>query len=189
MKKLLFIMLAILLAGPVWSQSAGESASPEDAAPMMGPPPELQEMAGLVGTWDVAMQFRWTPDDTVWAESNGTCEFSFTADGAALMMTYETVVQKMPYVGVSLQCFDRETGQWQSVWTDNMGARLSFYTGGKTDDKLVMTGEEMFQGVKSLGRLTTYNFIENSFDWQMESSYDGGDTFAVMGKAHYTKRQ
>jgi len=190
MKKVLSFILLLLLAVPVVSQTAEDTAPPaENEPPPMGPPPEIQELAGLVGTWEVAMKFRWDPADTVWEESQGTCVYSYTAGGAALMMDFESAMEGMPFVGISLQCFDRETDMWQSVWTDNMGARLSFYTGKKTDDKFVMTGEELYQGQKSIGRLTTYNLTETSFDWMIESSYDGGETYEVMGTARYTKKQ
>ncbi|MFZ5980391.1 MAG: DUF1579 family protein [Candidatus Zixiibacteriota bacterium] len=189
MKRMLFFLLVVLFAVPVMSQTADETAPPaESEAPPMGPPPEIQELSGLIGTWDVAMKFRWAPTDTIWEESKGTCVFSYAADGAVLMMVFESEMQGTPFVGLSLQCFDRETNKWQSVWTDNMGARISFYTGDKAADKIVMTGEELYQGVKSIGRLTTYNLTETSFDWLMETSYDGGKTYAVMGSARYTKQ-
>jgi len=171
---------------------AGLSAHSEpltgEEMPPMGPPPEMQELTGLIGTWDVVMKSKWDPSDTAWTESKGVYEYKFIAGGAALMMDYKGEMMGMPFLGISVQCFDRETGKWQSIWTDNVGARISLYEGVKEGDRLVMVGEELWQGQKSLGRITTYNLTENNFDWMMESSYDNGETFAVMATARYTKR-
>ena len=94
----------------------------------------------------------------------------------------------MPFTGLTVECFDRETGKWQSVWTDNISARITLYEGVEEAGGLVMVGEEMWQGQKSIGRITTYNLTENSFDWMMESSFDGGKSFIVTATAKYTKR-
>jgi len=188
MKKLMILFLALTLVAAGVSLLAQREQPVEGEMPPMGPPPEMQELTGLVGTWEVVMKSKWDPNDTAWTETKGVCEFKMVAGGAVLMMDYKGEMMGMPFLGVSVQCFDRETGKWQSAWTDNLGARISVYEGVKEGDKLVMVGEELWQGQKSLGRISTYNLTDNSFDWMMESSYDGGETFAVMATAKYTQR-
>ncbi|MBN1211372.1 MAG: DUF1579 family protein [candidate division Zixibacteria bacterium] len=189
MKKILSLFLTLVLFTGATSLTAQDEPPSGEGMPPMGPPPEMQELTGLVGTWDVVMKSKWDPNDTVWTETKGVCEFKFVAGGAALMMDYRGEMMGMPFEGLSIECFDRETGKWQSVWTDNVGARITLYEGVKEGGKVMMVGEEMWQGQKSLGRITTYNLTDNSFDWMMESSLDGGETFAIMATAKYTKRQ
>ena len=189
MKRLLILLLSLALLALGAGLAAQDEPPTEGEMPPMGPPPEMQELNELVGTWDVVMKSKWDPEDTAWTESKGVCEFILIAGGAALMMDYRGEMMGAPFLGVSVQCFDRETGKWQSVWTDNVGARITLYEGYQEGEKMVMTGEELWQGQKSIGRLTTYNHTENSFDWMMESSYDNGQTFVVIATAKYTKRQ
>ena len=189
MKKITILFLALaLVAVGVYLPAQNEQPAEEEMPPM-GPPPEMQEVNGLVGNWDVVMKSKWDPNDTAWTETKGVCEYKLIAGGAALMMDYKGEMMGMPFLGISVQCFDRETGKWQSIWTDNVGARISVYEGVKEGDKLVMIGEELWQGQKALGRLTTYNHTDDSFDWLMESSYDNGETFVVTATARYTRRR
>jgi hypothetical protein len=52
-----------------------------------------------------------------------------------------------------------------------------------------MTGQEMWNGQEMLGRITSYNETPGSFDWKMESSPDGGNTWVTTAVAIYTKKK
>ncbi len=177
-----------LLMSPV-AAIAEEHQKAQEDMPEMGPPQEIKELAFLVGDWDVDMKSKWDPADEDWIETKGTVNYKYVAGGSVIQMTYESQVMDMHFSGFGLQCFDRETGQWQMVWSDNFGARISYYEGTKKDGKLVMTGEEKWLGKTAIGRITIYNETDTSFEWDMESSYDGGKTFIKSAWAKYTKRQ
>jgi len=182
MKRLIsvtFVMLALIMS------VAGASYA-QEGMPAMGPPPEMKEVDGLVGNWDVAMTWYM---DTLKMNSKGTATFSKILDGAALKMDYKSQMMGMAFDGLQLFTYDRETKQWQSVWVDNMGARIAVYTGTKKDGKMVMQGEERYMGQVMLDRITTYNQTPTSFDWKMENSMDGGKTWKLSGEAKYTKKE
>ncbi len=176
---------AVLLLGAAGA-FAQESA---DEMPPMGAPEQMKDCAALVGTWDCVQQMKMDMESDEWTESNAVATYNMILDGCALEVTFASEMMGMPFKGIGIQTFDRETGLWQMTWTDNMMARTSLYTGKRDGDKLVMTGEEMYAGETYPSRITTYNEKPESFDWMMETSMDGGKTWITTGKATYTKRK
>ena len=184
----LVMCAAVLVSVAVAEESGKQMPASMDEHPM-GPPPEMKEIAFLEGTWDVAMKWRMTPDDE-WTPAPGTATYMYVLDGAAMHMNYsgEMGPNMPPFSGSMIQCFDSETKLWQSVWVDNMGAKIVYYTGSKVGDTVTLTADMVYQGQPTKNRVTTFNHSATSFDWQMEDSYDGGKTFFVSGMAKYTKR-
>ena len=189
LRTLTLCMMALLMLTAVAVAEDKADTGSQDSMPPMGPPPEITELAHMVGTWDVAMQSKWNPEDTAWTQTAGVCTYEYVAAGAALAMTFTADMMGMPFEGYQLLCFDRMTGKWQSTWTDNMAARITWYEGDPMKDgKLVLIGDELMEGKTMPTRITTYNITEDSFDWMMETSFDGGKTFFLGSKAKYTKR-
>jgi len=118
----------------------------------------------------------------------GVAEYAYIAGGACLQMIYSSSMNGMPFNGVGHTTFNRETGEWMDTWTDDMSGSMSVYTGTKKDGKMVLMGEDHYQGKSVLTRLTTTFDTETSFKWQMEHSYDGGETWAVQMVSDYTKK-
>ena len=174
--QIMFSMIWLLMAGTaVFAQGP------------MGPPEQMKECNFLEGTWTADTQWKMS-DSTDWIHSKATCEYTMILGGAALQMVYKSEMMGMPFEGLSIQTYDREIGKWQTTWTDNMSGRTSLYTGEKTEGKTVMMGEDIYQGHSYLARMTSYNETPTSFDWSMEQSMDGGKTWFMSGKAHYTKQ-
>ena len=162
-------------------------AADEDMPPM-GPPEEMKMVAPMVGAWDVAMTARMAPDQP-WEESNGSCTYEMILDGSALLQKFEGSMGGMPFSGESLMCFNRETKKWQVTWIDNMACMLSIYEGKMKDGQMVVSGEDMWQGIKFLSRNTTFNITDTRFEWTMENSMDGGKTWYESMKSVYTKKK
>ena len=155
----------------------------------MGAPEQMKDLEFLVGIWDVDMKFKMEENATDWTETKGVATYSMDMNGCALRMVYESDFMGHDYVGQMVQCFDRETNKWQSIWVDNMAARISLYDGEKKGDSTIMTGEDIYKGQKFISRISSYNETPDSFDWKMEHSLDGGKTFMTSGMAHYVKRK
>ncbi len=186
-RMLMICAIAVLALGGV--VVAQQEAPQDQQMPPMGPPEEMKKCAALVGNWNAAMQMRMGPD-APWEEFPGTSRYELALDGGALMMHHEATFagMPMPFHGLGIQTWDRETKQWQMVWIDNMACRTTLYTGpAEKDGKTVVTGEEMWNGMKMISRITTYNEKPDSFDWLMETSMDGGQTWFESGKATYTR--
>ena len=155
----------------------------------MSAPEQMKDIEFLEGILDADMKIKMDENATDWTEAKGVATYNMDMDGCAVRMVYKSEFMGQDYIGQMIQCFDRETGKWQSVWLDNMSARMSMYEGEKDGDKMVLTGEDIYKGQKYISRISTYNETSTSFDWKMGHSMDGGKTFMTSGMAHYTKRQ
>lgn len=188
MRKCNFVMLMLWAVLIMAAASFAQEEGAEDMMGPMGPPPEMKEIAFLVGTWDVAMEWRMTPESE-WIPSPGKATYMYVLDGAAMHMNYsgEMGPDMPPFAGSMIQCYNREMKKWQSAWVDNMAAQISYYTGDMVGDTVTLSGEDIYGGQKMLSRVRTFNHTETSFDWTMENSMDGGKTFWLSGKAKYTK--
>lgn len=179
---LLISALAVLADEP-----ASESA---EGMPPMGPPQEIQDLAFLVGEWKITGQMRMDPSQENWSDFTATCTYNWIVEGGAIAFDYQSQMMGMPLVGHGLQAYNRETKKWQSVWVDNFGCNL-YYQEGNRNDKgdLVFSGIGHWQGQEFHNRLIISNETETSFDWRMEDSYDGGQTYGTTMKATYTKAE
>jgi len=168
---------------------ADDQIKNEQAAtqPAMGPTPEMRQFAFLLGTWDVAQSWKMDPAKEEWTDSKAVSTFVNLYDGCGIHQSYEGEVMNMPFKGTGLSAFNRETGKWQSVWLDNMGAAIGYYEGYYKDGKMVVQGEDTYGGQKYITRITTLNYTAQRFEWTLEMSMDGGKTFITTGKAVYTK--
>jgi predicted nucleic acid-binding Zn ribbon protein len=84
--------------------------------------------------------------------------------------------------------YDRETGQWQTSWIDNMAARQVLYTGHMSGDSAVVTGQDMWEGIMVYeARITTVKLTDDKFEWYFDMSTDGGESWWTSGKAVYTR--
>jgi hypothetical protein len=157
--------------------------------PAMGAPPEMKAMAFLIGDWDVAMKMLESDTAKVMTEFKGVSHCTSMLDGCMYQMAFETDYGGMIMKGLCFMTFDRETGNWQNVWVDNMIGRIALYEGKMQNDTITLAGKDLYQGKEYLTRLKTFNITPTKYDWLMESSLDGGKTYIVMGTATYTKRQ
>ncbi len=190
MKKLFpVIMLAVLLvvSGQILAQEAKEGEAP--AMPPMGPPEEMKQMAFLVGTWDYTMKMKMNPADTNWMDTKGTATYEMAYGGAAIRSTIEQQLMGQSFIGGDLTSYDRDAKKWQSVWIDNMGAKLTMFNGTKTADGMVLEGQELMNGMPTITRMTSYNMTPTTYDWKGEVSMDNGKTWMTWGTAKYIKRQ
>lgn len=169
---------------------AQDSKEQPQGMPPMGPPEEMKMCAGLVGTWDCVMKMHMSmdPSDTSWMETKGVATYKYILGGAAVEMTFESMMMGQKFSGLGWECYDRETKMWQMTWMDNMSARVSLYTGTKTKDGMSVSGEDKMMGKTYLSRISTFNETPTAFDWKGEQSMDGGKTWMVWATAKYTKR-
>jgi len=196
MRKLLFLaaMAAIVMIGRQPSTAADSTHYGHDSTKMaeeaqmpMGPPEQMMKIAYFVGTWDVRGKML-DMESGEWREFDAVARQSFTAGGAAIQMDYEGNMMGMNLKGHFLQAFNRETEKWQTVWVDNFGGAMSYMEGEEKDGQMVFLGVDKWAGKEMTNRITVYNQTETSFDWKMEHSMDGGETFVEAMTSTYTKR-
>jgi hypothetical protein len=183
-------MTAIIGAAAIaGDQTSGQKSSQaEMEMPPMGAPEQMKMLADMIGTWDVVQNWKMDPSDTTWQTSKGVSTYKNVLDGCAMEFTFDSEMLGMPFHGLGLIAYNRETGKWQTTWIDNMSAAIGYYTGDFKDGKFVVSGEDKWNGQTFLSRMTTYNITPNKFDWMYEMSMDGGKTWYQTVKAVYTKK-
>jgi hypothetical protein len=159
----------------------------EEMAPM-GPPEEIKALGFMVGDWKSHMKFRMTQESEEWMETTTDVACSWIAGGAALRAEYTGEMMGEPFNGVAITAYDRELGQYQDIWVDNMAARVSMYHGQMKGDKYVSEGEDIWMGQKMLSRMTISDMTDTSYTWTMEHSFDNGETWQVMGMSTNMKQ-
>lgn len=181
----MIIMAGLALCVPVFAQETADSTAPQ--MPPMGPPQQLQQLAKMVGAWQYAGEMRMTPD-APWMPNTATSVNLYTCGGATFQTEFTSSIMGMEMKGLSLTCYDRETGKWQSIWTDNLAGRISYYEGDFKDGKLVVSGQDKMQGQTTYTRTTYYDITDSTHKFTMENSMDGQSWFVCM-QGTYTKQK
>ena len=156
--------------------------------PPMGPPAEMEQVAFMVGTWKAgAFQSRMGPEDEFQA-SAATTTVEPILGGSAHRAHFESSLMGMDFAGQGTLTFNRETKRWQNSWVDNMGAYQSFMEGTFDGETLVLEGEDYYQGQSFKMRDTTRKLDDDTLEWTMEMSGDGGATWFTGLKATYQRQ-
>ncbi|MCA9062378.1 MAG: DUF1579 domain-containing protein [Planctomycetaceae bacterium] len=101
-----------------------------------GPPPELDELKKLVGTWDTITKVPGQPDST------GVARYRLGVGGMWVISDMEGKIAGLPYQGHGLDSYDTGKKKYVSVWVDSMSGSPNIFEGNYEGDKgLVMTGE------------------------------------------------
>ncbi len=188
MKKL-SLLVVLLLSGITFLAIADDTKEEAQQMPPMGPPEQMKESAYLVGTWDADTKILMDPSTDEWTDAKAVSVYEYVAGGACMQMTYTSSMMGMEFHGVSMSVYDREMGEWHDTWVDNMSGRISNFTGNFIDGNMVMTGEDIMMGQKTLKRMTVSDITDTTFNWKMETSYDDGATWSTGMTASYTKRK
>jgi hypothetical protein len=183
-RPVLLALLVVVIALPALAQEGGG----EGAMPPMGPPEELSRCDHLLGSWDVAVQYRMAPQ-APWQTSQAKATTKKIMDGCAIRQDFAGSFMDMPMKGLEILTYNRETQRYESMWLDDMGARMSISAGDFADGKLVMTGEDMQMGMKWLMRTVSEQSDENTVSFTMEMSSDEGATWFESMKMVYTRSE
>ncbi len=177
------LLATTALAGDEHGHSA-DSAAAGDWGPM-GPPAELSEVMYMVGNWEGDVAMKMAPD-APWTKSKATTSCETILGGGALRQHFMGEVMGMPLEGWYTMTFDRQEGQYEATWIDNMACRESTSHGNFVDGTLVLTGIDIHNGQTMHMRYTTNKISDDKYDWVMEQSMDGENWFDGM-KISYTR--
>ncbi|MEW5795061.1 MAG: DUF1579 family protein [Candidatus Zixiibacteriota bacterium] len=181
---IMIVLAATVPALPVLAQHEGHGETQEMHA--FGPPAEMKQVAGFVGSWKYQGEMRMDPN-AEWTKHDAAAVFTLVCGGAALQMDFTGNMMGMEMKGLSLTGFDRETGKWQGIWTDNFAGRMSYYEGDFMDGRLVHSGKDLMQGMTMFTRTTYYDITDKTMNWMMENSMDGQTWFVSM-RGTYTRQ-
>jgi hypothetical protein len=184
-----FLMFAaiLLLALPAVAQDEGKMGE-QPAMPEMGRPAQMDKLAFMAGDWSVATEFKMDPSGE-WMKSEGNSTVEPMLEGCIQRMNYEGDMMGMPFKGIGLTTYNRETGQYDTVWFDTMGAKMSTMSGDFNDDgDLVMEGPDTWQGQEFLARSVSKKVSDDEVKWSMYMSTDDGETWWENMRMTYTRK-
>lgn len=184
MKKVLVCLAVVLMFGSAWAE---EMPQGEMQMPEMGPPKEIKSLEPMLGSWDVDMKSRQTPEQP-WTESKGSVKCEYVLGKGAVRQYYSGDMMGAPFNGETTMCYNRQTKLWQVTWIDNIFCQMSHYEGNWEGGKFVASNREVWMGQEYLSRMTTFNITDSSYEWMMEMSTDEGKTWFATMEAVYTKK-
>ncbi len=163
-------LAAILIATSIFSQTTPTPCSMREAA----------QFDFWIGDWNLE-----------WKDTTGKSFFGYntiTKEYGSCVIRENFRDSASAYFGMSVSMFVPLTGKWHQTWVDDTGSYLDF-TGGWKDGK--MTLSRSFVGSKGktvMQRMVFSNMTKNEIDWNWENSLDGGKTWNLKWKIHYTRR-
>lgn len=114
---------------PGWTPiSAEKEAMAVAMMKAMRPGEPHTRLASLAGEWTITTRL-WMEPGTPPSESKGTASSTMVMGGRYLQTAYRGDMLGMAFEGFGLMAHDNTTGQYQSVWMDNMSTTLMFMTG------------------------------------------------------------
>jgi len=114
---------------------AGMEMDPAMMAEMMRMAMPCQEHAELMrgaGEWEMSYRMRMAPE-APWMDATGSMTARPILDGRYLLEEQEFTFMGMPMKGVSITGFDNSTGEYTSMWADNMSTWWISSRGKKND--------------------------------------------------------
>jgi hypothetical protein len=138
--------------------------------------PEAAQFDFWVGKWNLT-----------WGDNGkGTNSIKKIMDGCVVQENFDGT-PSIQLKGMSVSTFSKQLGKWQQTWVDNSGGYLDFI-GEFQDGKMILSRDFVKDGKKFMQRMVWYNISENEFDWNWERSDDNGQTWNVLWKIHYKRK-
>jgi hypothetical protein len=131
----------------------------------------------LEGRWDLVCR---VPTDGGWDEAPGTLTASRTLDGTLSVEHFEGIYHGGALKGLGLRAYNRETGEWEHTWADNLApAHFHVWKGAFADGKIDLYSEWDEDGRRIRSRLTWSEITADSAHWESWRSSDGGKSWRI----------
>lgn len=155
---------------------------------MTGP---VAQFGRYVGDWDIADQGL-QPDGVTWKAGNGA-RWNFTCVGGGIAvqdfwMPNGAEGGPPPGVGTNLRIYDAKAEQWEIAWTATGAPGFTHIRAKQnTDGDVVMHFVSPEQNPPR--RITFFTPTSEGWNWTMEMSRDGGETWFAVYKINATPRK
>lgn len=122
--------------------------------------------------------------DAVWGEQEkGTNRVERILEGKVIQENFTAP----DFIGISVSAYDAERRLWCQTWVDSNGTYLDF-TGRLEDGRMILVRDAIVRGKACKQRMVWYDIEADRFLWNWERSDDGGQTWRVLWKIHYTRQ-
>ena len=91
------------------------------------------------------------------------------------------------FQGTSLSVYSPQLGLWRQTWVNSQGSYWAF-SGGLQGERFILATDDVRNGRPIQLRMVFYNIAAGSLDWDWERSEDGGATWTLQWRLHYTRR-
>jgi hypothetical protein len=131
-----------------------------------------------LGTW----QCQWTDDkgDLI----TGSNTVSLILGGRVIEEQFRD--PSSGFEGMSISILDPRDSSWHQTWVDNAGGHFNF-TGAMDGAQPMFISSREVKGIKLLERMVFRDIQEDAFTWDWEKSIDGGATWTLSWRIHYTR--
>lgn len=146
-------------------------------------PSDMEEMDGSsfdfwLGDWELSWK------DPSGGTGKGTNKIVTILDGKVIQEHFvATEGQYKGMKGTSISVFNPNQKSWHQTWQDNQGGNIVL-TGREEDGKKYF---ETKMNNEKQSRMVFYDFTEEGFTWDWESTQDGGKTWNLNWQIFYTK--
>lgn len=136
-----------------------------------------------LGHWDAS----W--DEAEGKKGQGSNHIHKILDGKVIQEDFKILAgQNKGFQGMSISTYQSQTKTWKQSWADNQSA--FFYFTGKFEGNKRIFQTNSFEkpdGKKFTQRMVFYNIEQDAFTWDWESSQDGGESWKLNWRIHYTR--
>ncbi len=149
----------------------------------------MQAESATPGTLAAERQFDfWLGDwDLTWGDgARGTNHVHTILDGRVVMENFDGGTST-PLKGISTSVYDANLGKWRQTWVDNQGGYIDL-TGDYTDDRMLLTTQEVVKGETQQFRMIFYNISATALDWNWEKFDASAQTWTLQWKIHYQRK-
>lgn len=132
-------------AAPEMPEMSAEDAAMMQAYMEAGAPGEQHEqLAKLAGDWKATLRYQ-TPDMPEAQFSEGTCTNTLILGGRFLQSDFRGDMMGMPFQGLQLLGYNNLSGEYESLWIDEMSTHMMYATGTGNEDgsELKFEGEAL----------------------------------------------
>jgi hypothetical protein len=145
------------------------------------------DSAAYFNFWEGTWEGTWPEGEKVGKATNF---IEWTTGGKVLQENFEIYQgQNKGFIGTSISVFNPTTKVWKQAWADNQGGYYDF-TGAFDDDKRIFqTQSRQVNGQPFQQRMVFYDFTEDAFTWDWESTNDGGKTWTLNWRIEYQRKK
>jgi hypothetical protein len=133
-----------------------------------------------VGQWDL----EWEGPNNAKVKGTNTIQKIF--DGCVIQENFKD--PSTAFYGMSVSMFNTRLNKWQQTWVDNQGSYLDFVGEFRGGRMILERKAQNKDGLEFLQRMVFYNISAKQLDWNWERSDDNGNTWKLMWKIHYVRK-
>ncbi len=168
---------AVLLIGAAAAAASDETSNAN--ACMDGP---MQQFGRYVGDWQIDDETL-AQDGSGWGPGNGArWVFECIGDGTAIQDHW---MPKTGGYGTNLRTYNPDTGRWEIVWAAAAQNGLMHISAEQNDDGAIVMNV-LSPDQDPPRRITFFPPDESGWDWVMEWSFDGGETWTAVYRIRAT---